>query len=213
MDVARCREGRLDYLGRISFILIAVLVSCLLLNEQLGDAFIDSSLKSMGSAIFILGTILYNLTLAALLVPIFSTFAMIIYYNFIYLPAKNIHEKRLNIMKERKQNDEFHSREKRFRQLRHENSVNHQKRYSNGFSGYFSRIFALLWEGILTLIVNISGKNMKNNKKYEVECEIKWCAMNKPGVNQGIVLLNYDGRDYISELSKISIELSRKSSR
>ena len=67
LDVSRCREGRLDYLGSASFILIAGLMSCLMVNESNGDAFINAAMPSFFSSTYLLANVLYNISLLAIL--------------------------------------------------------------------------------------------------------------------------------------------------
>ena len=65
----RCREGRLNYMGLISLTLISVAMSCILLNETMGNLMIDHILPAAYSAIIILGKKLFDVSIFACVVP------------------------------------------------------------------------------------------------------------------------------------------------
>ena len=94
LDVSRCREGRLDYLGSASFILIAGLMSCLMVNESIGDAFIDAAMPSFFSLLYMLADALYKISLLAILCPVIAVLGIFLYYRLLYRPAKKSHRER-----------------------------------------------------------------------------------------------------------------------
>ena len=63
VDALKCRSGRLTYLGMISFALIAMPMSCLLLNEFVGGAVIDAAIPAIYSALLVCGALLFSISL------------------------------------------------------------------------------------------------------------------------------------------------------
>ena len=55
IDVFKCREGRLDYLGLLSFMAIAVPMTVILLNEFIGDAILDAVIPGIYAGILVMG--------------------------------------------------------------------------------------------------------------------------------------------------------------
>ena len=94
VDVHRCREGRLDYLGTISFTLIAIPMTFLLMHEVGGGAIISAVLPSLYGGLMILGASLYAISLVALLAPYCVVFGLLCYFVFLYKSSILAHSAR-----------------------------------------------------------------------------------------------------------------------
>ena len=184
MDVSKCREGRTDYTGPVSFIFIAILMSCLLVNETAGDAFIDALLPSFYSGIFMLGAILHSVSLFALLFPLFVVIAIINYRTFVYRPAKEAYDRRKNAVSQRQLNGNFASSEKQFRSYSPKNSTRNKARSSDNVSEYIVRVTELLINGILSGIINLSNRKLKEYLANRNAYKKSWCDMNMPSQNR-----------------------------
>ena len=75
-------------------------MSCLMVNESVGEAFIDAAIPSVFSSMLIFGAALYQISLLALLLPLCVAAGFVLYRTFIYRPAKKAHERRRCLLKE-----------------------------------------------------------------------------------------------------------------
>ena len=185
LDVSRCREGRLDYLGSASFILIAGLMSCLMVNESMGDAFIDAAMPSFFSSIYILANALYKISLPAILCPSIAVVGIFLYYTLVYRRAKKSHQKRKILRQTRKRNSDIGREDKLFRQ-----NTRRPREAAYGVVEFVQRLLVSLNDGIVTVIVHISDKRLKKRVTVESAYSHRWCAMNKPALHQGTMLSN-----------------------
>ena len=195
LDVSRCREGRLDYLGSASFILIAGLMSCLMVNESMGDAFIDAALPSFFSSIYVLANTLYNISFFAILFPSIAVVGIFLYYTFVYQGAVKSHKDRKALLRLRKWNSDFGREEKPLRQ-----NTRRSRDVAYGVGEFIRRFFMLLHYRMVTLIMHVSDKRLKKRVAVENSFTHKWCAMNKPALHQGTMLLN-SVKDSVSVIS------------
>ena len=152
LDVSRCREGRLDYLGSASFILIAGLMSCLMVNESIGDAFIDAVMPSFFSSIYLLADALYTISLSAILCPLGAFVGIFLYYMLVYRPAKKSFRKRKILLQTRKRNGDFGRAEKVLRQETYKELNRRRRGFAYGVSDFIRRLFLSLNDRIVTLI-------------------------------------------------------------
>jgi hypothetical protein len=83
VDAMRCRDGRLQYPGVLSFLIIALPMTIILLNEVVGEAIIDAAIPAVYSAILTLGAFLYSISLAALLITFCLALAAANYWTFV----------------------------------------------------------------------------------------------------------------------------------
>jgi hypothetical protein len=97
-DVAKCREGRLDY-GSIIALLVVLPLSIMLLNETIGDVMIDSLIPSVFSGVLICGDAMLSVSIALLVVPLVVIIGVPLYIIFLYRPAKIAVFRRLEIRK------------------------------------------------------------------------------------------------------------------
>ena len=184
IDVSRCREGRLNYLGWISFIAIAVLMSFLLVNENIGDAFVNMILPCFYTGILALGAALYSASLAALLPPFCVVIGIIIYRRLVYRPAKEAHNRRKDTLKSSRSNGDFASSRNLFREA-HGKPIANQNLFSNGLFTYLSRVLTILKNCIIAGIANLSKRKLKKYATHRAACIQKWCIMNVPATYQG----------------------------
>jgi hypothetical protein len=84
----------LEYLGVLSFLVIAVPMTLVLLNDRIGDALLDSALPSAFSCFFFVGSALYSISLTTLLLPIFLVLAVVLYFLCVYRPARAAYSQR-----------------------------------------------------------------------------------------------------------------------
>ena len=197
LDVSRCREGRLDYLGSTSFILIAGLMSCLLVNESIGDAFIDAAMPSFFSSLYMLADALYKISLLAILCPVIAVLGIFLYYRLLYRPAKESHRERKILLGIRKRDGAFGREEKLLRHKTHMELSRRSKGLTYGLGQFIHRLLVLSNDGVVTMISHVSDKRLKKRVAVESAFSHKWCAMNKPALHQGTILSNR-GRDSIS---------------
>jgi hypothetical protein len=90
----RCRDGRLQYPGYLSFFMIAVPMTIILVHAAVGEAIIDVVIPAAYSAILTLGAFLYSKSLAALLVTFCVALVALNYWGFVYRPASIAHSRR-----------------------------------------------------------------------------------------------------------------------
>lgn len=175
VDVSQCREGRHNYLGMVSFILIAILMSCLLLNETIGDAVIDAIIPCIYSAILYIGSALYNYSLFALLFPFCIVIGVLLYRAFVYLPAKEAHNRRKARLGRK---TSAANNINRFQQRGHKHSDSFHERKVHGYFGYYIRLLSMAKYGILTGIANLSFRTFKKHRAREISNSQQWCLMN-----------------------------------
>ena len=199
LDVSRCREGRLDYLGSASFILIAGLMSCLMVNESIGDAFIDAVLPSFFSSIYLLADALYNISLLAILCPSTAVLGIFLYYRLIYRPAIKSHEERKTLLLLRKRSGDFGRGEKLLRQKTYKELNRRPRGFTYGIGQFIHRLLVLINDGIVTFIIYASDKRLKKRVAVESAFSYEWCTMNMPALHQGTIYSNRV-RDCISEV-------------
>lgn len=95
VDTRKCREGRLNYLGTVSFALIALPMTFILLNEAIGDAVIDAIIPAMYSGVLSAGAVIYSRSIPALVAIIITVIVLLNYWRVIYSPASQAHAKRM----------------------------------------------------------------------------------------------------------------------
>ena len=197
LDVSRCREGRLDYLGSASFILIAGLMSCLMVNESIGDAFIDCAMPSFFSSTYLLANVLYNISLLAILCPTSVVLGIFLYHKLVYRYAKKSHKKRKILLQVRKRSGDFGRGEKLLRQKTYKELNRRPRGMAYDFCYFIRRLLVSINDGIVTFIAHVSDKRLKKRVAVEIAHSGDWCAMNKPALHQGTMHSNF-GRDSIS---------------
>jgi hypothetical protein len=178
VDAMRCRDGRLQYPGVLSFLIIALPMTIILLNEVVGEAIIDAAIPAVYSAILTLGAFLYSISLAALLITFCLALAAANYWTFVYHPASVAHSRRKD--KLRRLQYEGHSTSK-FNRLR---SIRATKS-SKPRTGYLRRLLNIIKRSIQHGITLLSVRRTRSAKRFAMTK--KWCGMNRPSLSQGAI--------------------------
>lgn len=188
-DAQKCRNGRLNYLGIISFVIIAIPMTCILLNEALGGAIVDSVIPAFYSAIFLLGTFLHSVSIIALIVTFIVLIIALNYWTFVYVPARQAHIRRKDKMKRL-----YHeySALMKLKMLKRETvkkntevikTTNYSR--SMSLSVYLHRVIHIIKRSIQHAITLLSFRRMRHMKS--VAAKKVWCGMNRSSAFQGIV--------------------------
>jgi hypothetical protein len=178
VDAMRCRDGRLQYPGVLSFLIIALPMTIILLNEVVGEAIIDAAIPAVYSAILTLGAFLYSISLAALLITFCLALAAVNYWTFVYHPASVAHSCRKD--KLRRLQYEGHSTSK-FNRLR---SIRATKS-SKPRTGYLRRLLNIIKRSIQHGITLLSVRRTRSARRFAMTK--KWCGMNRLSLSQGAI--------------------------
>jgi hypothetical protein len=176
----RCREGRMQYPGMLTFLMIAMPMTIILLNETIGEAIIDATIPALYSALLTLGAFLYSISLAALLVTFCLALAAANYWRFVYHPASVAHSRRKD--KLRRLQCEGHNASK-FNRLRRSESM--RATTSKPSISYLKRLFNMMKHSVQHGVTLLSFRRTQRAK--ELAIIKKWCGMNRPAVSQGTV--------------------------
>jgi hypothetical protein len=183
----RCRDGRLQYPGYLSFIMIAVPMTIILLHAAVGEAIIDAAIPAAYSAVLTLGAFLYSKSLAALLITFCVAFAAFNYWGFVYRPASIAHSRRKD--KLRRLQYEGHSTSK-VNRLRRSESIRAMKTstYKSSSkqlpSSYLRRSSNIVRRSVQHGITLMSYRRTRSAKKLAVEK--KWCSMNRAALSVSV---------------------------
>ena len=172
-------------------------MSCLMVDESMGDAFIDAVMPSFFSSIYLLADALYTISLSAILCPLGAVVGIFLYYMLVYRPAKKSFRKRKILLQTRKRNGDFGRAEKVLRQETYKELNRCPRGFAYGVSEFIRRLTVSLNDVIVTLITYLSDERLKKRVAVESAFVYKWRAMNKPALHQGTMLSNR-GRDSIS---------------
>lgn len=182
LDVEKCRQGRLEYLGLLSFMIIAAPMTLILLNDKLGDAMIDSAIPSIFSGFFIVGSVLYDVSLAALLLPICLFLGVVIYYIFVYRPSRAAYCRRADeLRKLSAQGVAYTKSTKRGRKA--------YRKYSalKSFDHYFGRVVSITIHSVQHAVTYFSSYHIAVSKSKAYSHKRQWRDMNAPNTFQGAI--------------------------
>jgi hypothetical protein len=179
----RCRDGRLQYPGYLSFFMIAVPMTIILVHAAVGEAIIDAVIPAAYSAILTLGAFLYSKSLAALLITFCIALAAVNYWGFVYRPASIAHSRRKD--KLRSLQYEGHSTSK-VNRLRRSESVRAMKSStckssSKSSNSYLRRLLNIMKRSIQHGITLMSYRRIRSAKKSAIEKT--WFGMNRPALS------------------------------
>jgi hypothetical protein len=182
----RCRDGRLQYPGYLSFFMIAVPMTIILVHAAVGEAIIDAVIPAAYSAILTLGAFLYSKSLAALLITFCIALAAINYWGFVYRPASIAHSRRKD--KLRSLQYEGHSTSK-VNRLRRSESIRAMKSStckssSKSSTSYLRRLLNIMKRSIQHGITLMSYRRIRSAKKSAIEKT--WCGMNRPALSASV---------------------------
>ena len=165
--------------------LIAGLMSCLMVDESIGDAFIDAAMPSFFSSIYLLANALYNISLLAILCPSGVVLGIFLYYTLVYRRAKKSHKERKILLQMERRNGDIGRKDKLFRQ-----ETRRPKGIAYGAGEFTQRLLVSINDGIVTFISYVSKKRLKKRVAVESAFTYNWCAMNKPALHQGTIYSN-----------------------
>ena len=187
IDLYRCREGRLGYLGWISFIVIALVVSCILFHDAIGGAIIDFLIPAVFSAILVLGVTLYNISLLALLLPFCVIIGSICYVVFIYRPALAGHSNRTRALRQIRREATISSNTSCHRDKASMKSIKGLRHSRQNLFDYMRRVSNMVKYAAQSAISNFSDRKLKTRAARRAASDRTWCCMNMPSSFQGIV--------------------------
>lgn len=173
IDVHRCRDGRLEYIGIVSFILIAITISCVLLNASAGDAVINFIILSGYSGMMIVGSQLYSVSALALLLPLLLMFVLFNYISFVYRPAS----------------ESYSQRSMRMRNIQSDDGTFNRSR-SRKFPGRGCGLMVLvnINNAIEYALVTFTGQRVRFQMARNAAITQRWCKMNMASSSQGMIL-------------------------
>ena len=182
-DMRMCRQGRLDYLGLISFVAIALPMTVILLNGLVGDAVIDAVIPGIYAGLIVGIADLYTVSLLALLIPICISVGIVCYLTFVFHPAQIAYKKRKEKMKRLELEASYlHTSTNRHpAKSSTRGGHSHASQYSP--IGYFRRVFKIFVRAAQHGISWLSFEKQLNNTKQKRIDKI-WGLMNAPQCTQ-----------------------------
>lgn len=186
-------------------------MSCLMVNESVGEAFIDAAIPSVFSSMLIFGAALYQISLLALLLPLCVAAGFVLYRTFIYRPAKKAHERRRCLLKDRRENTDFSDVKKRLRKVAPSDSASLRRRAHYSCCEFIRRFLMNLKYGTVAAITHVSVEKLRKRFAVKAVYSQLWCDMNKPASHQG-TLLSYRGGGCVSAFN-MRIEYSKTTDR
>ena len=177
VDAGRCRDGRSQYLGHISFFMIAVPMILILLNQALGSAVIDAAIPAMYSAIFVLGAYLYTISLLALLLTFCLVIAAVFYWTLVYRPAIKAHSLRKEKLKRMRSASHSPSANRQMKGSASPCRVASSSSRSESASVYLRRVFNIMRHSLQHGITLLSFRRTRCAK--EMAIQRVWRAMNR----------------------------------
>lgn len=155
-------------------------LSCIVLNEYIGEKLVNLVIGGMYSALLVAGADLYSMSLPTLLFPFCIVAGLITYYHFIFLPARMaIIQRQEKLRKIRVQRESqtisHHWRVKR-------QSADGTSHTSNRPCGYIRRVMNMMKHTAQSGINACSGNVLRDRRVVEIITARAWCDMNRaPG--------------------------------
>jgi cell division protein FtsL len=179
-----CRQGRLDYLGLLSFLAIALPMTVILLNGVIGDAVIDAVVPGVYAGFEVFFARLYTLSLLALLLPICILVGVASYLTFVFHPSQVAHKKRKEKMK-RLELEASYLQTRTSKHTAHAATRGSRRNVSQfSATGYFFRVFKIFVRTAQHGITWLSFEKRLNNTRQKRVNNI-WRLMNAPHSTQG----------------------------
>ena len=179
-----CRQGRLDYLGLISFVAIALPMMVILLNGLVGDAVVDAVIPGVCAGFEVVFARLFEFSLLALLVPICVLVGVVCYLTFVFHPAQVAHKKRKEKMKRLELEATYLYTNMSRYPAKSSSRGNRSLASQHTATGYFFRVFKILVRATQHGISRLSFEKQLNNTKQRRIDKI-WGLMNAPQCTQG----------------------------
>ena len=188
-----CRQGRLDYLGIISFVAIALPMTVILFNGVIGDAVIDAVIPGIYAGIIVLIAEIYAISLLALLLPICLLVGVVCYLTFVFHPAQIAYKKRKEKMKRLELEASYlhTSANKQTARATSKKGHSHVSQYSA--VEYSRRVFKIIVRAAQHGITWLSFEKRLNNTKKKRVDKI-WGLMNAPQCTQ-VHIVNSDSTE------------------
>ena len=164
----------------ISFSLIAMPMTCLLLNEFVGGAVIDAAIPAIYSALLVFGAILFSISFVALIICVIVILVSTNYWAFVYRPASLAHSRRKRKLKIIAANGGRTRASIKFNATSsNANSSSKMSRYQpDSITAYCRRVFHIVKRSLQYGITALSYRR-KREKKH-VAAQSVWCGMNRP---------------------------------
>lgn len=172
--VQKCREGRTDYRGLLSFAAIAVPMTVMLINEFIGDAILDAVIPGIYAGIVVLAADVFAISLRALLLLLGIPLGILFYLIFIYHPARAAHDRRKEVLKRMRVEGLVASR---FRRSLRNSSI----------MGYVKRIAVLMKRKVQENIAWLPCSELLYDARQGV-VERDWRHLNMPPLSQGLIV-------------------------
>jgi hypothetical protein len=178
--VLRCREGRTSYLGTISFFAMMIPLSCIVLNEYIGEKLVNLVIGGMYSALLVAGADLYSMSLPTLLFPICIVAGLIMYYHCFFLPARMAIIRRQEKLRKIRVQRETVTVSAHWRMKRQ--FADGTPHASNRPCSYLRRVMSMIKHAAQSGISACSGNVLHDRRVSEVVTARAWCDMNRaPG--------------------------------
>ena len=192
VDAHKCREGRLDYLGCVSFFLIAAPMTILLLNEAVGTALIGAAIPSIYSSLLIGGAYLFRMSLFAMLLPYCFLIGVPCYITFVYRAsiiayAKRASDRRRAVIEGIPRSAKTGFRSKNKNRKHSHDDVQQQKSAQAMCSGYVLRLLRALYHAFQDTVAFFSPYHFSVRRARAIAETMTWRNMNMPRTAQGTV--------------------------
>ena len=203
VDAQKCREGRLNYLGTLSYLMIALPMTLLLFNEGFGDLIINAVIPSMYSAVLVTGAVLFKVSLIAALLPYAIVIFVSGYFSFVYRSSIMAHAHRqaksrhllrevnpsLNLNRSKKSHDDTGT--ENYTGTDGDNTVQSGKRSSSSrLYRYFNRLLRIAGHSFQDLVTVLSHHKVSVFIERHSRERALWRDMNRTPYNQGTVVPN-----------------------
>jgi hypothetical protein len=175
----------LEYLGIMSFLIIAIPTTLILLNDKIGDALIDCALPSIFSGFFFVGSALLQQSLTTLLLPIFVLLAIVLYFLCVYRPARAAYTQREENMKILSARGMAYTRSSRI--TSRERKTNRKYSHLQNCDHYFRRVCSIITHSAQHAVTYFSSYHMAVSRSKAYTHKKQWRDMNSPHSFQGSI--------------------------
>ena len=161
----------------ISFSLIAMPMSCLLLNEFIGGAVIDAVIPAIYSALLVFGALLFSVSFLALIICVIVILISTNYWALIYHPASLAHSRRKRKLQSIAADGGWKSIKCNASSMKGNNSD--KPRYQpESITAYSWRVFYMVKCSLQYGITVLSYRGKREKKRFAAQSV--WCGMNRP---------------------------------
>lgn len=174
-------------------------LTCILLNEYVGEKLVNMLISALYSAILIIGARLYTISLVAMIVPLSLFIGCLVIYYAVIRPAKKAHARRLKKMKVKSMSTQsyavyphhsaYHPVSRAFAST-YSSTGGHAERSNRrteGTSHYFMRVFKLIKHRVQFSFTSLSKEFYRTKLRRKRRDQRVWCAMNRPSNCQAFI--------------------------